>query len=65
MVTLMDVTPGTTIYYTLDGSDPTTTSLAYQGAFMLTRSATVKTIAVDSSRNESGVATARFTIKKR
>ncbi len=63
IVTLTDVTPGTTIYYTLDGSDPTTTSIAYQGTFVLKRSATVKAIAVDSSLNESGIATATFRIK--
>ena len=55
MVTLTDVTPGTTIYYTLDGSDPTTTSLPYLGAFRLRHSATVKTIAVDSSGNEGAI----------
>jgi len=65
MVTLTDITPGTTIYYTRDGSDPTTTSLPYLGAFRLRHSATVKTIAVDSSGNESGIATALFTIKRR
>jgi hypothetical protein len=64
IVTLTNVTPGTTIYYTLDGSDPTTTSIPYQGAFVLRRSATVKAIAVDSSLNESGIAIARFRIKK-
>jgi hypothetical protein len=64
IVTLTDVTPGTTIYYTLDRSDPTTTSIPYQGTFVLRRSATIKAIAVDSSLNESGIATARFSIKK-
>jgi sugar lactone lactonase YvrE len=64
IVMLADATPGTTIYYTLDGSDPTTTSIPYQGAFVLRRSATVKAIAVDSSLNESGIAIARFRIKK-
>jgi Chitobiase/beta-hexosaminidase C-terminal domain len=58
------VTPGTTIYYTLDGSDPTTTSIPYQGAFVLRRSATVKAIAVDPSLNESAIAIARFRIKR-
>src|SRR5262249_8729573 len=57
IVRLRDVTPGTTIYYTLDGSEPTTSSIPYQGPFVLRRSATVKTIAVDSSLNQSGVAT--------
>jgi sugar lactone lactonase YvrE len=64
IVTLTNVTPGTTIYYTLDGSDPTTTSIPYQGAFVLGRSATVKAIALDSSLNESGIAIARFRIKR-
>jgi len=61
-VTLTDITPGTTIYYTLDGSDPTTASLPYRGALRLRHSATVKTMAVGSSGNESGIATAPFTI---
>ena len=65
IVRLSDVTPGTTIYYTLDGSAPTTSSTPYEGAFVLRRSATVKAVAVDSSLNESGIATARFRIRKR
>jgi chitobiase/beta-hexosaminidase-like protein len=64
IVTLTNVTPGTTIYYTLDGSDPTTTSIPYQGAFVLRHSATLKAIAVDSSLNESAIAIARFRIKR-
>ena len=63
IVTLTDITPGTTIYYTLDGSDPTTTSIAYQSTFVLRRSATVKAIAVDSSLNDSAIAIASFRIK--
>jgi sugar lactone lactonase YvrE len=65
IVTLTDATPGTTIYYMLDGSDPTTTSIPYQGTFVVRRSATVKAIAVDSSLNESGIATASFRIRRR
>jgi Fn3 associated len=65
IVMLSDVTPGTTIYYTLDGSDPTTSSIFYQGTFVLRRSATVKAIAVDSSLNQSGISTASFRIKRR
>lgn len=65
IVTLTDDTPGVAIYYTLDGSDPTTSSIPYQGAFVLRRSATVKTIAVDSSLNQSGISTASFRIKRR
>jgi len=64
IVTLTNVTPGTTIYYTLDGSDPTTSSIAYHGAFVLRHSATLEAIAVDSSLNESAIAIARFRIKR-
>jgi DNA-binding beta-propeller fold protein YncE len=63
IVRLTNVTPGTTIYYTLDGSDPTTTSIPYHGAFVLRRSATLKAMAVDSSLNQSAIAIARFRIK--
>ena len=64
IVRLTNVTPGTTIYYTLDGSDPTITSIPYHGAFVLRRSATLKAMAVDSSLNESAIAIARFRIKR-
>jgi sugar lactone lactonase YvrE len=64
IVRLTDVTPGATIYYTLDGSDPTTTSIPYHGAFVLRHSAMVKVIAVDSSLNESAIAITRFRIKR-
>jgi len=63
IVRLTNVTPGTTIYYTLDGSDPTITSIPYHGAFVLRRSATLKAMAVDSSLNQSAIAIARFRIK--
>ena len=44
-VTLACTTPGATIYYTLDGSVPTASSLAYTSPFKLTTSATVTAIA--------------------
>jgi len=65
VVTLMDATPGVAIYYTLDGSDPTTLSNVYINPFMLRRSATVKAIAVDSNFNHSAIATASFRVGRR
>lgn len=56
-------TDGATIYYTLDGSTPTTASAVYGGAITLTESATVSAIAVLDGYNDSEVATATYTIK--
>ena len=45
-VTITCSTQGAKIYYTTNGSDPTTSSTEYTGAFTLTSSATVKAISV-------------------
>jgi len=63
MVTLSSTTPGATIYYTLNGTNPTTASKLYQGPFALAKSATLKAKAVESGYANSAVATANFTIK--
>ncbi len=60
-VTLACATSGTTIYYTINGSDPTTGSAVYSSPFTLTSSATVKAKAVKSGLNDSGIASAMFT----
>ena len=54
-------TDGATIYYTIDGTEPTTSSTKYTGAFTLSSNATVKAIAVKSGWNNSDVASASFT----
>lgn len=50
-----------TIYYTTDGSNPTTSSTKYTGAFTLTKTATVKAIAVSTGKEPSEVVSATFT----
>jgi beta-glucanase (GH16 family) len=61
-VTITDSTAGATIYYTTDGSTPTTSSTKYTAAFMVTATATVQAIATASGFTISSVASATFTI---
>ena len=53
------------MYYTTDGTTPTTSSSLYTGQITLagTGSKTAKAIAVASGYNNSAVATATFTIR--
>ncbi len=60
-VTITDATPGATIYYTLDGSTPTTNSTAYGGSFAVSANTTVSAIAI-ANGTSSSVTTAAFTI---
>jgi len=59
-VTLADTTPGAAIYYTLDGTTPTTSSLLYRGPFNLTNSALLQAVAALPSLANSSVASASF-----
>jgi hypothetical protein len=61
-VTLACATYQALIYYTIDGSNPTTSSLSYEGPFTLTSSATVKAKAFKSGYNDSAIASAGFSI---
>ena len=60
MVTLTDSVPGATIYYTLDGSTPTTNSTMYTGQFTLTKNTGVNAIATLPGSQLSAVASATF-----
>ena len=59
-VTLADASPGATIYYTLNGTTPTTNSLLYTGPFAVTTTLNVSVLAVKPGAANSAVATASF-----
>lgn len=60
VVTLSDATPGTTIYYTLDTTIPTTNSFLYTAPFVLNDSTVVKVRAFKPGAAASAVASATF-----
>ena len=60
VVTLADATPGSAIYYTLDGTLPTTNSILYTGAFTVVNTLNLQAIAAKSGAVNSGVTSASF-----
>ena len=61
-VTISDTTPGSTIYYTTDGSTPTTSSTVYSSAITVSTSETVNAIATATGLTNSAVGSAAYTI---
>lgn len=55
-VSISCATPSSTIYYTTDGSVPTTSSTTYSGPFAVAGTVTIKAIATHASRTSSDVA---------
>jgi N-acetylneuraminic acid mutarotase len=62
-VTISDATPGALIYYTLDGTNPTTSSTKYTGPITISSTQTIHAIAAASSYSNSAVASATYTIQ--
>ncbi|MDP9339399.1 MAG: chitobiase/beta-hexosaminidase C-terminal domain-containing protein [Acidobacteriota bacterium] len=66
-VTISDATSGSTIFYTLDGTQPGTSAggstLQYTGAITVTSTKTIKALATASGLTASATATALYTIE--
>lgn len=62
MVTLSNTTPGSTIYYTTDGSTPTTASKVYTAPIAVAASETINAIATAPGYVTSAVGSATYTI---
>ena len=56
-------TAGASIYYTLDGTDPTSGSTLYSGAITIDHSCTLKAIGIKDGLTNSSIASATYTIK--
>ncbi len=63
-VVLSTTTEGATIYYTIDGSDPTTASTQYTAPIAVSQTTTIKAIAAKEGFDNSSVATATYTISQ-
>ena len=62
-ITIACATEGAKIYYTTNGTEPTTASTLYEGAITISKTTTIKAIAVKAGMGDSVVSTAKY-IKK-
>jgi hypothetical protein len=62
-VTISDATSGATIYYTTNGSTPTTSSTVYSSPISVATTETVKALATKSGYTNSAVGSAKYTLK--
>ena len=61
-VTISDSTSGATVYYTTDGTTPTTSSAKYNGAITVSSSETIQAIATATGYSNSAVGSATYAI---
>jgi len=61
-LTITDSTPGAILYYTTDGTTPTTSSMQYSGSLMISSSETIRAIAKSIHTMQSAVVSAAYTI---
>jgi M6 family metalloprotease-like protein len=62
-VTIRDATQGATIYYTTNGTPPTTSSMVYRAAIKVSATEKIEAIAVATGYSQSAVSAAAYTIK--
>jgi hypothetical protein len=62
LVTITDGLSGATIYYTTDGTSPTTSSAKYSSAFTINATTTIHAMAIASGYSMSAVSTSTITI---
>ncbi|HEY4046493.1 MAG TPA: chitobiase/beta-hexosaminidase C-terminal domain-containing protein [Acidobacteriaceae bacterium] len=60
-VSIADTTPGTTIYYTTNGTTPTTSSSVYSGPIAISATTTIEAIATATGYTQSAVGSASYT----
>lgn len=61
-VTISCATGGATIHYTIDGTDPTSSSASYSSPISITATTTIKAIAVKDGMADSEIATATYSV---
>lgn len=61
-LTATDNFPGTSIYFTINGSTPTSSSTRYTAPISIGTTTTLKFVAIDAAGNSSGVGTQTYTI---
>lgn len=61
-ITISTTTEGATIYYTTDGTDPTTNSSVYSNAIKINDDTTIKALAAKEGFTNSTIASASYTI---